>query len=85
MIDRRAVLQEMEDWEVLEDRIVSQLPPERRLKSVSPEQRLADLDRDHLPLALPLGILRALSEDYLRTLSPEVQAELRRRLQQNGH
>ncbi len=58
------------------------LAPEQRLAGLAPEQRLADLDRDHQALALPIELLRQLSNDYLRTLSPEVQAELRRRL---GH
>ncbi|MFO0586624.1 MAG: hypothetical protein U0441_03765 [Polyangiaceae bacterium] len=69
-------VQEMEDYDDVVDQFIAELPPEKRL---------VGLDRDHQALALPLEILRALSEDYLRTLSPEVQAELRRRLNQNGH
>jgi hypothetical protein len=56
------------------------LAPEERLAGLAPEERLADLDRDHQALALPLELLRLLPDDYLRSLSPEVQAELRRRL-----
>lgn len=47
---------------------------------LTPEQRLAGLDRDHQALALPLEVFRMLPEDYLRSLSPAIQAELRRRL-----
>jgi hypothetical protein len=54
--------------------------PEQLLARVAPEQRLAGLDRDHQALALPLELLRLLPDDYLRSLSPDVQAELRRRL-----
>jgi hypothetical protein len=61
------------------------LPPEQRLAGLLPEQRLADLDRDHQALALPVELLRLLPDAYLRSLSPEVEAELRRRLQQNEH
>jgi hypothetical protein len=61
------------------------LPPEQRLAGLAPEQRLAGLDRDHQALALPLELLRLLPEEYLRSLSPEVEAEIRRRLRQNGH
>ena len=43
--------------------------------------RLADLDRDHQALALPIEVLRQLTEQYLGSLSAEVQAEIRRRLQ----
>ncbi|HEX2689500.1 MAG TPA: hypothetical protein VHN14_22920 [Kofleriaceae bacterium] len=55
------------------------------LATLSPAQRLAGLDRDHQALALPLEVLRLLPEEYLRSLSPEVHAEIRRRLMQNGH
>jgi hypothetical protein len=60
------------------------LPPEQRLAGLPPEQRLADLDRDHQALALPVEVLRLLPETYLRSLSPEVESEIRRRLRQNG-
>ncbi|MEP7127045.1 MAG: hypothetical protein ABJE95_39295 [Byssovorax sp.] len=60
--------------------ILNAMPLERRFLGVPPEQRLVGLDRDHQALALPLEVLRALSDDYLRSLSPEIQAELRRRL-----
>jgi hypothetical protein len=52
---------------------------------VAPEQRLAGLDRDHQALALPVEVLRVLPEDYLRSLSPEIQQEVRRRIQIAGH
>jgi hypothetical protein len=60
------------------------LPPEQRLAGLPPEQRLAGLDHDHQALALPLDVLRLLPESYLRSLSPEVEAELRRRLAKTG-
>jgi hypothetical protein len=58
--------------------------PEQRLAGVSPEQRLAGLDRDHQALALPVEVVRLLPEEYLRSLSPEVAAEIRRRLRPHG-
>jgi hypothetical protein len=60
------------------------LPAEQRLAGLSPEQRLAGLDRDHQALALPVEVLRLLPQEYLRSLSPEVESEIRRRLRQNG-
>jgi len=60
------------------------LAPEQRLAGLPPEQRLAGLDRDHQALALPVEVLRLLPESYLRSLSPEVEAEIRRRLGPNG-
>jgi hypothetical protein len=55
------------------------LPPEQRLAGLPPEQRLAGLDRDHEALALSVELLRFLPEAYLRSLPPEVEAEIRRR------
>jgi hypothetical protein len=61
------------------------LAPEQRLAGLAPEQRLAGLDRDNQALALPIEVLRVLPEDYLRSLSPEVQEEIRRRLHLASH
>jgi len=67
------------------EQVLSHYAPEQRLAGLPPEQRLAGLDRDHLTLALPVEVMRQLSEEYLRSLSPEVQAEIQKRLRQNGH
>jgi hypothetical protein len=56
------------------------MPPEQRLEGLAPEQRLAGLDRDHQALALPLEVLRVLPEEYIRSLTADVQEEIRRRL-----
>ena len=86
-------MQDMEGYKELMDRMLDTLPaeqrlaglsPEQRLAGLSPEQRLAGLSRDHQALALPVEVLRLLPEAYLRSLSPEVEAEIRRRLRQNG-
>jgi len=61
------------------------LQPEQRLAGLEPEQRLAGLDRDHQALALPAEVLHLLPESYFQSLSPEIQAELRRRLSAAGH
>jgi hypothetical protein len=87
-------IQDMEGYDELMTKLLDSLPPEQRLAGlapkdrlagVAPEERLADLDHDHQALALPVDMLRALAPEYLRTLSPEVQDEIRRRLQRNGH
>jgi len=74
--------------------LIARLPPEQRLAGLAPEQvlsayapeqRLAGLDRDHQALALTVELLRVLPDEYVRSLSPETQAEIRRRLQRNGH
>jgi hypothetical protein len=64
------------------EELLAELPPEQRLAGLPPEQRLAGLDRDHQALALPVEVLRLLPEVYLCSLSPEIGAEIRRRLRQ---
>ena len=81
----RGQANEEDEYEENVDRILAGLSMARRLKGIPPTKRLVDLDRDHRALALPIEVLRVLPEDYLRTLSPEIQAELRRRLAQSGH
>lgn len=78
-------MEEMEGYDELMQKFIDSLPPEQRLAGLLPEQRLAGLDHDHQALALPLDVLRLLPEEYMRSLSPEVAAELRRRLERNGH
>jgi hypothetical protein len=56
------------------------LAPEHLLAQLAPEQRLAGLDRDHQALALPIDVLRVLPEEYIRSLSAEVEGEIRRRI-----
>jgi hypothetical protein len=86
-------VQDMEGYDELMGKLLEKLPAERRgkllgnlpaeevLSHYAPEERLAGLDRDHQALALPIEVLRLLPEQYLGSLSAEVQAEIRRRLQ----
>jgi hypothetical protein len=62
------------------EQLLAGLAPEQRLAGLAPEQRLAGLDRDHEALALSIEVLRVLPEEYIRSLSVEVQEEIRRRL-----
>ncbi len=66
------------------EQVLSHYAPEQVLSHYAPEQRLAGLDRDHQALALPLEVLRALPESYIRSLSPEAQEAIRRRLHHAG-
>jgi hypothetical protein len=68
-------MQDMEGYEDLQRKLVEGMPPEKRL---------VGLDRDHQALALPAEILRALSEEYIRSLAADVQDEIRRRLRRAG-
>ena len=78
-------MQDLEGYNELMKKLLATLPPEQRLAGLDPEQRLAGLDRDDQALALPIEVLRLLPDHYFRSLSPEVQTEIRRRVTQNGH
>jgi hypothetical protein len=56
------------------------LDPEDLLVVLPPERRLAGLDRDQQALALPVEILRGLTEAYILSLAPETQEKIRQRL-----
>jgi hypothetical protein len=71
---------ELEGYEEAIKKIVSALPPELRLDGLTPEQRLAGLTPEQALLAMPDDALRALSPDYLATLSEPTRAAIRKRL-----
>jgi hypothetical protein len=54
--------------------------PEDRLAGLAPEQRLTDLGPGEVFRAIPLEVLRALSDEYVRTLPEHVQRVIRTRL-----
>lgn len=55
-----------------------ELPP--IIAELSAEERLAGLLPEEIVPALPTEVLRAISEDYIRTLPPEVQDAVRTRI-----
>ena len=67
------------------EQVLGAFAPEQRLAGLAPEQRLAGLAPEQLILALPLEVLRVLSEEYLRSLPVEVQEQVRTRLQGAAH
>jgi hypothetical protein len=82
-------MQDLEGFDELTDKLLTKLPPERRLAGLAPEERLAGLapeqrhaglDRDHEALALSVELLRVLPESYIRSLPPDVQEEIAKRL-----
>jgi hypothetical protein len=62
---------DIEGYEEVLQKLLESLPLEERFLGLSNEERV---------LALPDEALRALSEDYLRTLSPGTQAAIRERI-----
>jgi hypothetical protein len=82
------IIQEMLDSLPIEQRLAGIAPeqrlaglaPEQRLAGVPPEQRLAGLPPEQQVLALSDVVLRGLPAEYLRSLPPDVQEAIRRRI-----
>jgi hypothetical protein len=70
------------DYEQIFQKMVEAMPVEKRLAGLTSEERLAGLAPEKLLLAMPVGILRGLSDDYPASLPPEVQQQVRRRIRQ---
>jgi hypothetical protein len=73
-----------EGYDEMMAKIAESLTPEQRLRGLPPEERLRGLDEEQTLLALPVSVLRHLSEDYLRSFSPAVQQVVRERIAR-GH
>ena len=58
---------------------------DRTLETMPIEQRLAGLAPEQLILGLPVDVLRVLPEEYVRSLPAELQAQIKRRLQEAAH
>ena len=71
---------EIEGYEEVLQKLLESLPLEERFMGLSPEERVAGLGPEERLLILPDEALRALSDDYLRTLSPATQAAIRQRI-----
>lgn len=67
------------------EQLLAGLTPEQLLAGLPPEQRLQGLTPEQVPLAVPLEMLRALPEEYVLSLPPEVLAQIRKRLQEAAH
>jgi hypothetical protein len=87
-------IEELPGYEEMFQKLVEAMPLEKRLAGLAPEQRLAGLAPEQvlgafapeqLILALPLEVLRVLPEEYLRSLSVEVQEQVRKRLRGAAH
>lgn len=87
-------IEELPGYEEMFQKLVEAMPIEKRLAGLAPEevlgafapeQRLAGLALPQVILALPLEVLRVLPEDYIRSLPPEVQEQVRKRLQGAAH
>src|SRR4051812_17617207 len=62
------------------EQTIEAMPIEKRLAGLAPEQLLGAFAPEQLLLAMPLEVRRVLLEGYLRSLSVEVQEQIRKRL-----
>lgn len=68
----------------VEERLAG-LAPEQVLGAYAPEERLAGLATEQVILALPVEVLRMLSEEHIRSLPAPLQATIRKRIQDAAH
>jgi hypothetical protein len=82
-------ISELEGYDEVVQKFVESLPPEKRLAGLSPaqvlaaykpEQVLAALSPEQVLLAMPDEALRALSQEYVATLSEPTRAAIRARI-----
>jgi hypothetical protein len=80
---------EREDYDEMLGKLLSSLSPEQVLRHLEPqavmehykpEERLAGLAPEDVLLAMPVEVLRGLSDEYVRTLPDHVQQAIRARL-----
>lgn len=68
---------DLEGFEEFAREYLAQFTAEQRIEGLSAEQRVAGLSAEQVVAALPPEALRALSDDYVATLSPATQAKVR--------
>jgi hypothetical protein len=64
-------IEQLDDYKDVVQKLLQSLPPEERVAGLAPEQIL---------LTLPVEALRALSDEYLQSLKPEVAEQIRKRI-----
>jgi len=75
----------IKEMEGFDDLYLKSIPLEKRLDGIEPEERLLGLDRDQQALALPVELLRVLTEAYILSLAPATQEKIRERLAASDH
>jgi hypothetical protein len=73
-------IKDIPGYDEMIQKLVEWMPAERVMALYTPEQRLAGLPPEQQLLALPVETLRALSEDYLRSLPPAIERTIRERI-----
>lgn len=70
---------DLEGYEEFVSKMKSEFTPQERLAGLAPQQiaqTLATLPETQLVLAMPVAMLRALSDDYIASLPDDVQAKV---------
>ncbi len=62
------------------EQVLAAYAPEQRLAGLTPEQRLVGITPERVLLTMPDDVLRALSADYLDTLTEATRAAIRMRI-----
>ncbi len=78
--DMNQKIEDIPGYDEILQRLLESAPAERVMAIYTPEQRLAGLAPEQQLLALPVETLRALSEDYLRSLPPAIEQAIRERI-----
>ncbi|XYI03327.1 hypothetical protein ACMHYB_27615 [Sorangium sp. So ce1128] len=78
-------IEELPGYEEMFQKLVEAMPVEKRLAGLAPEQRLAGLAPEQVILALPVEVLRMLSEEHLHSLPADVQEAIKKRLRGTAH
>ncbi|WP_437942232.1 hypothetical protein [Sorangium sp. So ce341] len=78
-------IEELPGYEEMFQKLVEAMPVEKRLAGLAPEQRLAGLAPEQVLLALPVEVLRMLSEEHLQSLPADVQETIKKRLRGTAH
>ena len=78
-------IEELPGYEEMFQKLVEAMPVDKRLAGLAPEQRLAGLAPEQVILALPVEVLRMLSEEHLRSLPADVQETIKQRLRSAAH
>lgn len=78
--EARMTMQDMEGYDEVVHRFLELIPPAERVAGLAPADRVAGLSPEQVLLTLPDSVLRALTDDYLATLSEAARAEIHRRI-----
>jgi hypothetical protein len=81
---KRPDIEEVPGWDEMMRKFLQKLPPSERVEGLTPEERLEGLTPEAVP-DLPLWMLRAFSDEYLRSLPPAVEEKVRARLRGAAH